>query len=152
MWHISPHTWILYLSSRSKYVVRGATYHSDIPMWISHHLSSVEYLEHIKIPPEESVCRYQIAWIGIEDVSNPTPFLYIDSSTGCGFFPSCPCVTTPNVHADIWDHVESYAGHMILTCRLKITFKPETKITISKQRVTSSMLPLLKEEAQLLVF
>ncbi len=45
--------------------------------------------------------RYEIAWIGIKYVSNPMPILYVDSSTGCGFFPSCPCVTTPNVHADI---------------------------------------------------
>ncbi len=143
---------ILKIDTRSKYVVRRATYHSDIPTWISPHLSLVGYLEHIKIPPEESVYRYEIAWIGIKDVSNPTPILYVDSSTGCGFFPSCPCVTTPNVHLDIWDCVESYPIHMILTCRLRITFKPETKLIIPKQRITSSMSPLLTEEAPLLVF
>jgi hypothetical protein len=55
-------------------------------MLISPHLSLVGYLEYIKIPPEESVYQYEIAQIGIEDVSNPTPILYIDSSTGCGFF------------------------------------------------------------------
>ena len=82
-------------------MVRWATYHSDIPTWISHHLSSVEYLEHIKIPPEESMYRYEIAWIGIKDVSNPTPILYVDSSTGCGFFLSWLCVPTLNVLLDI---------------------------------------------------
>ncbi len=41
---------------------------------------------------------------------------------------------------------------MILTRRLRITFKPETKLIISKQRVPSSVLPLLTEEAPLLVF
>ena len=82
-------------------MVRRATYHSDIPTWISHHLSLVGYLEYIKISPEESVYRYEIAWIGVKDVSNPMPILYIDSSTGCGFFLSYPCVPTPNVHTDI---------------------------------------------------
>jgi hypothetical protein len=132
--------------------MKCATYHSDIPTWISHHLSLVGYLEHIEIPPEESVYRYEIAWIGIKDVSNPTPILYIDSSTGYGLFSSCPCVPTPNMHPDIRDCVKSYAIHKILTRRLRITFKPETKLIISKQRVTSSVLPLLIEEAPLLVF
>jgi hypothetical protein len=121
-------------------------------MWISHHLSLVGYLEYIKIPPKESVYRHEIAWIGIKDVSNPTPILYVDSSTGCGFFPSCPSVPTPNMHPDIRDHAESYAIHMILTCRLRITFKLKTKLIISKQRVPSSMPLLLTEEAPLLVF
>jgi hypothetical protein len=84
-------------------------------MWISHHLSSAGYLEYNKIPPDKSVYRYDIARVGIKDVSNLMPILYVDSSTGCGFFPSCPCVPTPNVHSDIWDHVESYTIHMILT-------------------------------------
>ena len=78
--------------------------------------------------------------------------LYVDPSTGCGLFPSCPCVPTPNMHPDIKDHVESYAIHVILTRRLKITFKPKTKLIISKQRVPSSVLLLLIEEAPLLVF
>jgi hypothetical protein len=38
-------------------MVRRATYHSDIPTWISHHFSLVRYLEHIKIPPDKSVYR-----------------------------------------------------------------------------------------------
>jgi hypothetical protein len=84
----------------------------------------VGYLEYIKIPPEESVYRYDIAWIGIKDVSNPTPILFIDPSTGCGLFPSCPCVPTPNMPLNIRECVESYAIHMILTCRLRISFKP----------------------------
>jgi hypothetical protein len=67
--------------TRSKYVLRRTTYHSNIPTWISHHLSLVGYLEYVKIPPEESVYRYEIAWIGITDVSNPTPILYLDPST-----------------------------------------------------------------------
>jgi hypothetical protein len=110
------------------------------------------YLEYIKIPPEESVYRYENAWVGIKDVSNPTPILYVDPSTGCGLFLSCPCVPTSNMHPDIRDRVESYAIHMILTRRLRITFKPYTKLIISKQRVPSSMLLLLTEEAPLLVF
>jgi hypothetical protein len=61
----------------------------------------VGYIEYNKIPPEESVYRCEIAWIGIKDVSNPTPILYVDSITGYGFFPSCPCVPTLNVHLDI---------------------------------------------------
>jgi hypothetical protein len=40
---------------------------------------------------------------------------------------------------------------MILTRRLRINFKSQTKLIISKQRVPSSMLPLLTEEAPLLV-
>ncbi len=96
--------------------------------------------------------RYEITWIGIKDASNPMPILYVDSSTGYGFFPSCPCVPTPNVRLDIWDCVESYAIHMILTCRLRITFEPRTKVIIFKQRVPSSVLPPLTEEAPHFVF
>jgi hypothetical protein len=122
-------------------------------MWISHHLGLVGYLEYIKIPPEESVYRYEIAWIGIKDVSNPTPLLYVDPSTGDGLFPSCPCVPTPNMHPDIRDCVESYTIHIILTHRLRITFVALIlSLIISKQRVTSSMPLLLTEEAPLLVF
>jgi hypothetical protein len=132
--------------------LRCATYHSDIPTWISHHLSSVGYLEYIKIPPEESVYRYEIAWVGIKDVSNPMPILYVDSSTGDGCFPSCPCVSTPNMHLDIRDRVESYAIHMILTRRLRITFVALILcLVISKQRVPSSVPLLLTQEAPLLV-
>ncbi len=124
-------------------MLRCTTYHSDIPTWISHqHLGLVGYLEYIKIPPEESVYRYEIAWVGIKDVSNPMPILYVDPCTGCGLFPSCPCVPTPNMHLNIRDHVESYTIHMILTRRLRINFKPKTKLIISKQRVPSSV-PLL---------
>jgi hypothetical protein len=133
-------------------MLRDIAYHSDIPVWISHHLSLVGYLKYIKIPPEESVYRYETAWIGIKDVPNPMPILYVDPSIGCGLFPSCPCVPTPNMHRDIRDCVESYAIHMILTRRLRITFKHKTKLIISKQRVPSSMPLLLTEEAPLLVF
>jgi hypothetical protein len=122
-------------------------------MWISHHLGLVGYLEHIKIPPEESVYRYEIAWIGIKAVSNPTPILYVDPSTGYGLFLSFPCVPTLNMYPDIRDPVESYAIHMILTRRLRITFVALVlSLIISKQRVTSSVPLLLTEEAPLLVF
>ncbi len=133
-------------------MLRCTTYRSEILMWISHQISLVGYLEYIKIFLEESVYRYEIAWIGITDVSNPTPILYVDPSTGCGLFPSCPCVPTRNMHPNIRDRVESYAIHMILTCRLRITFKPKTKLIIYKQRVPSSVLLLFTEEAPLLVF
>jgi hypothetical protein len=106
----------------------------------------VGYLEYIKIPPEELEYRCEIAWIGITDVSNPKPILYVDPTTGCGLFPSCPCVPTPNMHPNIRDHVESYTIHMILTCRLRITFKPKTKLIIYKQRVPPSVPLLFTEE------
>jgi hypothetical protein len=61
-------------------------------------------------------------------------------------------VPTPNMHLDIRDHVESYAIHMILTHRLRITFKPKTKLIIYQQRVPSSVPLLFTEEAPLLVF
>jgi hypothetical protein len=99
------------------------------------------------------VYRYEIAWIGIGNVSNPTPILYVDSSTGDGFFPSCPCVPPPNMHPGIRDHVESYVIHMILTRRLRITFVALIlSLIISKQRVPSSVLLLLTEEAPLIFF
>ncbi len=136
--------------TKSKYVLRRTTYHSDIPTWISHHLGLVGYLEYIKIPPEESVDRYEIAWIGMKDVSNPTPILYVDSSTEYGLIPSCPCVPTPKMHPDLRDCVESYAIHMILTCRLRITCVALVlSLITSKQRATSSMPLLLTEEAPL---
>jgi hypothetical protein len=40
-------------------------------------------------------------------------------------------VPTPNVHSDVWDHVESYTINMLLACRLKITFIFSLKIIIS---------------------
>ncbi len=111
------------------------------------------YLEYIKIPPEESVYRYEIAWIGIKDVSNPMPILYVDPSTGYGLFPSCPCVPTLNMHPNIRDCVESYAIHMILTRRLRITFVALIlSLIISKLRVFSSVPLLLTEESPLFIF
>ncbi len=59
---------------------------------------------------------------------NPTPILYVESSTWCGFFLSWPCVPTPNVRSDIWARVESYAIHMFLACRVKITFTSNLKL------------------------
>ncbi len=67
----------------------------------------------------------------LNDVSNPTPILYVESSTWCGFFLSWPCVPTPNVRLDIWDPVESYVIHMFLARRLKITFTSNLKLIIS---------------------
>jgi hypothetical protein len=99
-----------------------------------------------------SVYRYEITWVGIEDVSNPMPILYVDPCKGCGLFPSCPCVPTPNMHLNIRDRVKSYTIHMILTRRLRINFKPKIKLIISKQRVPESVPLLLREEALLLVF
>jgi hypothetical protein len=59
------------------------------------------------------------------------PILYVELSTGCGFFLSWPCVPTPNVRLDICDRVESYAIHMFHACRLKITFTSNLKLIIS---------------------
>ncbi len=80
------------------------------------------------------------------------PILYVDSSTGCGFFLSWPCVPTPNVCSGIWDYVESYVTHMILTRRLRITFMPKVKLTISKQRVLLHLPPYTYLESATLLF
>jgi hypothetical protein len=64
------------------------------------------------------------------NVSNPTPILYIESNTWCGFFLSWPCVPTPNVRLDIWNCVETFAIHMVLPHRLKITFISSLKLII----------------------
>ncbi len=45
--------------------------------------------------------------------------------SGIGYVP------TPNVHLDVWDCVESYTIHMLLACRLKITFTFCLKLIIS---------------------
>jgi hypothetical protein len=45
--------------------------------------------------------------------------------SGIGYVP------TPNVHSDVWNHVESYTIYMLLTCRLKITFTFSLKLIIS---------------------
>jgi hypothetical protein len=45
--------------------------------------------------------------------------------SGVGYVP------TPNVYSDVWDCVESYTIHMLLTCRLKITFTFNLKLIIS---------------------
>ncbi len=96
--------------------------------------------------------RYEIAWIGIKDVPSSMPILFVDFSTGCGFFLSWPCVSTLNVLSDIWDRVESYAIDMILARRMRITFKPKTKLKIFKQRVFLSVLPPLMQKAPLFAF
>jgi hypothetical protein len=40
-------------------------------------------------------------------------------------------VPNPNVWSNIWDRVESYAIHMFLACRLKITFTSNLKLIFS---------------------
>jgi hypothetical protein len=45
--------------------------------------------------------------------------------SGVGYVP------TPNVHLDVWDCVESYTIHMLLACRLKITFTFSLKLILS---------------------
>ncbi len=45
--------------------------------------------------------------------------------SGIGYVP------TPNVHLDVWNHVESYTIYMFLACRLKITFNFSLKLIIS---------------------
>jgi hypothetical protein len=45
--------------------------------------------------------------------------------SGIGYVP------TPNVHLDVWNHVESYTMYMLLACRLKITFTFRVKLIIS---------------------
>ncbi len=57
--------------------------------------------------------------------------LYVNSRLVCGLFCSWPCVSTSNTHSEIWDGVESYAIHMFLACRLKITFTSNLKLIIS---------------------
>jgi hypothetical protein len=48
-----------------------------------------------------------------------------------GLFCSWLCVPTPKICSDIWDCVESYAIHMFLARRLKITFASNLKLAIS---------------------
>ncbi len=45
--------------------------------------------------------------------------------SGVGYVP------TPNVHSDVWNRVESYTIHMLLACRLKITFTFSLKLIIA---------------------
>ncbi len=71
---------------------------------------------------------YEITRIGIKEISNPMPILYVDSGTGYGIFPSWLCVSAANVHSDLWDCVEFYAIHMIFARRLKITFTSNLKL------------------------
>ncbi len=86
---------------------------------------------HTHTSPEESVQQYEITRIGIKDISNPTPILYVDSGTGQGIFPLWPCVSTLNVRSGICNCVESYAIHMILAHRLRITFTSNFTLIIS---------------------
>ncbi len=45
--------------------------------------------------------------------------------SGIGYVP------TPNVHSDVWNHVESYTIYMLLACGLKITFTVSLKLIMS---------------------
>jgi hypothetical protein len=44
--------------------------------------------------------------------------------SGVGYVPA------PNVHSDVWDHVQSDTIYMLLACRLKITFTFSLKLII----------------------
>ncbi len=90
-----------------------------------------DVLNRLRYPQRNQCNNMRSHRLELNNVSKPTPALYMDSSTGCGFFSSWPCVTTPNVHLDVWDCVESYAIHMILAHRLRITFTFKLKLIIS---------------------
>ncbi len=51
---------------------------------------------------------------------------------------------TPNVCSDIWDCVETYAIHMFLASRLKITFTSNLKLIISFLELLILVLSLFK--------
>ena len=46
---------------------------------------------------------------------------------------------TPNVHSDVWDHVESYAIQMLLPRRLKIIPTSNLKLIISVFGITHTI-------------
>ncbi len=67
---------------------------------------------------------------GISDWSGSTDILYINSGTECWIFPRHQHWHLDTTPPNIWDCVESYAIHMILSCRLKITFTSNLKVII----------------------
>ncbi len=68
---------------------------------------------------------------GISDGSSSTDILHVNSGTECWIFPRRQYWHLDTTPPNIWDCVESYAIHMILTCRLKITFTSNLKLIIS---------------------
>jgi hypothetical protein len=70
--------------------------------------------------------------------------LYVNSCIVCGLFRSWPCVPTPKICSDVWDRVESYAIHMFLARRLKITFTSNLKLIISFLVLHIGLLSLFK--------
>ncbi len=95
-----------------------------------HHFIAERYLEHHKISPQESVPIHQFMQAESKDGSSSTVSLYINSRIVCGLFCSWPCVPTLKIRSDMWDRVESYAIHMFLAYRLKITFTSNLKLII----------------------
>jgi hypothetical protein len=53
--------------------------------------------------------------------------------SGVGYVP------TPNMHLDVWNHVESYTINMLLACRLKITFTFSLKLIIAFFGTTTTL-------------
>jgi hypothetical protein len=51
---------------------------------------------------------------------------------------------TPNVHLDVWNHVESYRILMLLVCRLKIIPTSNFKLIISILELLILVLSLFK--------
>ncbi len=118
-----PDLWILKTDLTSKYVFRCTTYFSGIPTWISHHLSSGQYLKYYKISPWKSMQIYEITHTGIKDWSSSTVALYIDSSTVCGFFLSWQGVPPQYCDCSILDCVEFYTMHTFLNLSVESLFK-----------------------------
>ncbi len=81
--------------------------------------------------------------------------LYLDSSTACGFFLSWQAGPPQDQDQIIWDCVESYAMHTFCNLSVDSPFKSfqtvNLKLIIFVQRVSSSVLPPVTEEAPLFV-
>ncbi len=91
-----------------------------------------DVLNRLRYPRRNQCNNMRSHRLELNNVSNLTLILYVDSGTGYCIFPSWICVSTQNVHSDIWDCVESYVIHMILVCRLRITFTSiKVKLIIS---------------------
>jgi hypothetical protein len=57
--------------------------------------------------------------IGIKDGYNSTAALYVDSITGCDFYPSQQGAPPQNNVQNIWDPVGSYVMHTFLAHQLR---------------------------------
>ncbi len=76
----------------------------------------------------------------------------LNSDTEHCIFHSCQCWHLDIAPPIIWDCVESYAMHISWPVGWDLICLPKTKLIIFKQRVSSSVLPPLAEEAPLFVF